>query len=47
MNETFTTKSADPKNPGLVIITVRGKDYSVPAGSEQSVANEIAANLGG
>ena len=45
MSENFTAKGADNSNPGYVIITVRTKDYSVPAGSEQSVADEIASNL--
>ena len=47
MNETFTVKKNDPANAGYVVITVRNRDYSVPEGSEQSVANEIAKNLDG
>ena len=45
MAEPFATKGTDNKNPGYVIITVRGKDYSIPTGYEQQVADEVAYNL--
>lgn len=47
MVESYTQNGTDAKNPGYVIITVRGRDFSVPSGTEQAVADEVAANLGG
>lgn len=46
MNEPFDLIGPDPANPAShVLIVVRGVNYSVFAGEEQSTANDIAKNL--
>lgn len=45
--EPYTITGPDPANAGHVLILVRGREFSVVAGTEQETADEIARNLDG